>query len=48
VVLNLTKNHNWYDIGIKLKGYDTFEERFAGRVETGAPTKTDPLMGGIV
>lgn len=48
VILNLTKNHNWYDIGIKLKGYDVFEERFAGRVETGAPTKTDPLMGGIV
>jgi phospholipase C len=48
VVLKLAKNHNWYDFSVKLNGHDTFEERFAGRVETGAPTKTDPLMGGVV
>ena len=48
VVLNLAKNHNWYDVSVKSSGSDTFEERFAGRVETGAVTKTDPLMGGVV
>jgi phospholipase C len=48
IVLDLSKSHNWYDFGIKVNGNTTFEERFAGRVETGAPTQTDPLMGGLV
>lgn len=48
VVLNLAKNFNWYDFSVKLNGNNTFEERFAGRVETGVATKTDPVMGGIV
>ena len=48
VVFNLSKNHNWYDFSVKQKGNDLFEERFAGHVETGVTTKTDPLMGGIV
>lgn len=46
--VNLSKNYNWYDHSVKVKGYNQFEERFAGRVETGAITKTDPLMGRIV
>jgi phospholipase C len=48
ITLHLSKTHNWYDFSVKLKGSDTFEERFAGRVEAGAITKTDPLMGGLV
>lgn len=48
VVLNLSKNYHWYDFSVKIKGDDIFEERFAGRVETGAVTKTDPVMGGVV
>ncbi|MFA6087701.1 phosphocholine-specific phospholipase C [Mucilaginibacter sp.] len=48
VVIDLAKSFQWYDISVKLNGNNTFEERFAGRVETGALTKTDPLMGGIV
>ncbi|QKJ30245.1 phospholipase C, phosphocholine-specific [Mucilaginibacter mali] len=48
VVLNLAKNFNWYDFSVKLNNNNVFEERFAGRVETGAITKTDPVMGGIV
>jgi phospholipase C len=48
VVLDLSKNFNWYDFSVKVKGHDAFEERFAGRVETGLVTKTDPLMGGMV
>lgn len=47
-VQKLDKSFNWYDISLKLKDYADFEERFAGRVETGAVTKTDPLMGGMV
>lgn len=46
--VNLSKNHNWYDHSVKVKGYTQFEERFAGRVETGEITKTDPLMGRMV
>ncbi|MCF0065309.1 phospholipase C, phosphocholine-specific [Dyadobacter chenwenxiniae] len=48
VALNLSKTFNWYDFSIKVKGSEAFEERFAGHVETGDATKTDPLMGGIV
>jgi phospholipase C len=48
IVLNLSKMHHWYDVSVKLNGHDTFEERFAGRVETGMVSKTDPLMGGVV
>ncbi|TKT85949.1 phosphocholine-specific phospholipase C [Dyadobacter frigoris] len=48
IVLNLSKNYNWYDFSVKVKGFDTYQERFAGHVETGQITKTDPLMGGIV
>ncbi|MBE9463315.1 phosphocholine-specific phospholipase C [Dyadobacter subterraneus] len=48
IVLNLSKNYNWYDFSVKIKGFDSYQERFAGHVETGQVTKTDPLMGGIV
>jgi phospholipase C len=47
IVLDLSKSHNWYDTSIKVKGKDTFEKRFAGRVETGAPGKSDPFMGRV-
>lgn len=48
IVLDLAKSFHWYDFSVKAMGYEAFEERFAGHVETGAVTKTDPLMGGIV
>ena len=48
IVLDLSKSYHWYDISVKLQGNDVFEERFAGRVESGIEAKTDPLMGGIV
>jgi phospholipase C len=41
-------HHHWYDLGIKIKGFDTREDRFAGRIETGRASMTDPLMGGMV
>jgi phospholipase C len=47
VVLNLSKSYNWYDFTVNIKGTDMME-RFAGRVETGKITKTDPLMGGVI
>lgn len=47
ILLNLTKSYNWYDFTVNIKGFDMME-RFAGRVETGKITKTDPLMGGVI
>jgi phospholipase C len=48
--LSLAKSYNWYDFSVKLKIKEgnAFEERFAGRVETGAIGKTDPMMGRVV
>jgi phospholipase C len=50
IILDLSKSYNWYDFSIKLKAeaHNIFEERFAGRVETGAMGKTDPVMGRVV
>jgi phospholipase C len=39
------KSFGWYDFTIRIKGNSTFERRYAGRVETGAASKTDPFMG---
>ncbi len=46
VVLPLVQSHGWYDYSVKPSGSDT-EARFAGRVETGRASFTDPYMGGI-
>lgn len=48
ILLDLQKNHNWYDFSVKIVGYPAFEKRYAGRVETGKPSFTDPLMGGMI
>jgi len=47
-VLNLTQSHGWYDFSIKVSGSQTFEKRYAGRVETGQHSYTDPLMGKVI
>lgn len=48
LVVDLSKNHHWYDLLVTVKGYASWSERFAGHVETGRLSNTDPLMGGIV
>ncbi|HEY1164204.1 MAG TPA: phospholipase C, phosphocholine-specific [Chitinophaga sp.] len=47
VPLVLGKSFGWYDHSVKLKGNRQFEQRFAGRVETGKTSFTDPLMGRV-
>ncbi len=47
VILNLKSSFGWYDFSVKVEGFETFEQRFAGRVETGKTSFSDPLMGGI-
>ncbi|MGY0041573.1 phospholipase domain-containing protein [Pedobacter sp. NJ-S-72] len=40
LILDLTKNYNWYDFDVSIAGNTNFIERFAGRVENGTITKT--------
>jgi len=48
IVLDLRKSHGWYDFTVKVAGNATFERRYAGHVETGERSSTDPQMGDMV
>lgn len=48
LVFDLKKSHGWYDFSVLADGIDAFEERYAGRVETGVESFSDPVMGGIL
>ena len=48
ITVDLSKNFNWYDFSVKINNHNDFEQRFAGRVETGVMGKTDPVMGRMV
>jgi phospholipase C len=48
VTLDLSKSFGWYDFSVRIKGNTVFEKRYAGRVETGKPSQTDPLMGRVI
>jgi len=47
VRLDLARSYGWYDFTVKAEG-DESAARFAGRVETGRASFTDPLMGRVV
>ena len=47
VTMNLARSFSWYDCSVQVKGYEHFEKRYAGHVETGKPSRTDPLMGQV-
>jgi phospholipase C len=47
LVLPLHKSYGWYDFTVQAEGSKA-EARFAGHVETGYPSFSDPLMGGVV
>lgn len=38
----------WYDMTVRVEGAERFEQRFAGRTETGRWSTSDPAMGAIV
>ncbi|MFT4094849.1 MAG: phospholipase C, phosphocholine-specific [Niabella sp.] len=44
VILNVEKNKGWYDFSVSVNGERTFERIYAGRVENGKETSTDPAM----
>ncbi|OJY86427.1 MAG: phospholipase C, phosphocholine-specific [Sphingobacteriales bacterium 44-15] len=48
VVVDLKKSSGWYDVSVKADGYNSFEKRYAGRVETGRHGISDPVMGRVI
>lgn len=46
LILNLNNSSGWYDFTILVKGFDTFSRHYAGKVETGKVTTSDPAMSG--
>jgi len=48
IVLDLQKTYGWHDFTVSVNGFADFAQRFAGRVETGKETFTDPVMGRMV
>jgi phospholipase C len=42
----LEKSHGWYDLRVTVAGAPAFSQRFAGRMETGRESRTDPVMAG--
>lgn len=47
LVLNLQKSYGWYDFEVKTSSNNQYLQRFAGRVETGKESFTDPVMGRV-
>jgi phospholipase C len=45
VGLPLQRTHGWYDVTLTVDGFPDFARRYAGRVETGRASRTDPVMG---
>ncbi len=43
VTLDLTASHNWYDVSVSGDG---FAQRFAGHIEDGKASLSDPALGG--
>lgn len=45
---SLARSSGWYDLIIVVDGDWQFEYRFAGHLEDGEDSISDPLMGGLV
>ncbi len=48
IIVPTSSSHGWYDFSVQVQGANSFGRRYAGRVETGLPSKTDPWMGKAV
>jgi phospholipase C len=46
VYLDLRNAYGWYDLTISVDSDASFARRFAGHVETGRPSFSDPALGG--
>jgi phospholipase C len=47
VVLKLNQSFGWYDFRAHVEGVPEFERRYAGHIEAGKESFTDPFMGRI-
>jgi len=47
ISVTTAKSFGWYDFSVRLQGSEGFERQYAGRVETGKSSMTDPVMGGV-
>lgn len=47
ITLPLQSSKGWYDFTVQAEGHTSFARRYAGRVETGQESVTDPYMGKI-
>jgi phospholipase C len=46
-IMETQKSGGWYDFTISIVGDNLFAQRYAGRVETGKHSISDPLMGRV-
>lgn len=46
--LNLENSFGWYDLQVRLAGDKIYLRRFAGHLETGRPSRSDPANGKFV
>jgi phospholipase C len=47
-MLDFTKSYGWYDLEITCQEDSDLCLVFAGHIENGMPSKTDPLMGDVI
>jgi phospholipase C len=47
LTFNLELSFGWYDIEITTDSHPTFTKRYAGRIETGQESFSDPAMSGL-
>lgn len=43
--ISLSKSFGWYDFSLMVNGFEQFIRRYAGHIETGKESVTDPFMG---
>lgn len=46
IELPLSDSAYWYDFSVRVKGQADYSRRLAGHLETGAPSFSDPALGG--
>jgi len=44
IALELEASHRWYDFTVRVEGFANFERHYAGHVENGAPSFSDPRL----
>jgi phospholipase C len=47
LLIETEKSSGWYDVSVRLAGGGRFQKRYAGRVETGKWSTSDPVMGRV-